>query len=743
MLTDVDADCDGEGVGLKDWDTDALTEPVAHCDVTSERVSATLRVAVTDALRVSDTDGVGESDVRSVELADVRSVRVKDGLEENESVGVEDDVVDAHCDVVRDGVSDEDGSVLGDPHAELETEVDVHTVSVLENEGVADTVGDRLGEIVDVFDTERVMQPLNDSDAEPVKKGVPVALRETLSDPVGERVPLELIVPLGERLRVMSGEDEGETVTVTVPLRNALGDPDSVIVMLLHDEILTDPVDETQGDRVGEADKEKVALPELCSEPALEIDAVGHCVALKVTDCEVVALTLCDALRERVKVFVALDEGVADGERDPENVADALRVTDGEPVVLRDTEELGDTDAVREGVGDVLGDVVTVSVGLTLGDMPKDGFSVALLTPDAVTEVVSVLLELGEAVAQAERDHVTLAEDPGDVDTEYDSVSVAETTADAVPPTGVEDAHWDVLRDRVGEALALGERDAEGDRDDEMLAEGLREGDTEPLRLLEDAPLLVRVSVGDSDGDTLSVFVALKLGLPLCDALRVCVSDTVLQFVAAAEADVELLLVRIAEGDNDSDIVALHEGGSDTEAVVEIVKLSDKTDDPVPVRVTLAQGEALADGVSEAVALVEDDTLDERDAERLGQELRVFEGQLLALPDIAELGCAGSDTTADGDMPEEPVVVIEELSLAEPLRDDVEEPVTLGESDEVGELVDVELALALREADGELLEVRDAVGLFDVELVSNDDGVTLCVDEAVDVELAHCDTLRV
>ena len=120
--------------------------------------------------------------------------------------------------------------------------------------------------------------------------------------------------------------------------------------------------------------------------------------------------TLLDTLRDWESVLDALSDGDAEGERVPESVVEPLRVADAQPLLLRETAELPETDDVLDTVGVELSDPEAERDADAHCDTERDETSEADSWYELEVEREAWLLELNAPEADKESVDDTLWE---------------------------------------------------------------------------------------------------------------------------------------------------------------------------------------------------------------------------------------------------------------------------------------------------------------------------------------------
>lgn len=425
-------------------------------------------------------------------------------------------------------------------------------------------------------------------------------------------------------------------------------------------------------------------------------------------DSAAVVSAVAVGVRESVRVLVAVAEGEGESDAALEALSGALAAAPAEA----SADALAAADALGPLLRVARGSVAS-AVGSALGDAPA--LAVAALVrelraerdcdppPEAVPEALGERDAAGEedcvrvATVEREGDAVAL----GDRDEEGEPVGVAVADGDArfaadgegvAPEEGVSA----LLRD--AETVEDAERDACADLEVELEPEDERDGADERLTLPE--LLLVRVELGDGDsaGDALALAgaLALELDAALRDTLR-CVD---------AEGVGELL--------------------TDDAAVAEALGFSRGVAEPLRELHAVADSDAAADELAASVAVAaavpvadrveEEDAVGERDAPADGVAGTVEESDgepdadLLVPPDsvappVAEtvalaLGVAGAVLVA--------VAQLESMPDADALPVELEE--VDDEEDTRGDEVGGAVALRGADAEGDVVPALEAVG---------------------------------
>ena len=481
------------------------------------------RVCVTEVVNETDTVGVDVYDDECVEQPEEETVYVGETLLLAETVRVPTTVADTLDDFVTVGDADRDPEWVpdGERLAELEKDcvTDDDPLTVCDLVGDPDTEGDAelLRVILDDEDTQRVAVDESDAVVESVIVG------DTECD----------VVSVGEL----------ESVGDTELLVHTVGDRERVGLAVIDDDSVdvTDCVDETDGLGLIVVDTRGV------------VDTSGDFEGVVDTD----ALVLSDAEREKVEV--------AEGDVERDGVTESEIVTDGLVVTVFDPtgdDEIGaERETVKEMEGDVLSELVAVTVGLALKheepeneaviDELRDGepdsvfVMLTLAVCDDDVDIVRVILGEGDSVPvleiNGENEFVTLVVyvDEADRHAVGDVVDVPETLAEDETDAQIVDVPETLLEPEF-EKVTLTVMVSDGELDTVLEADVEREDETEPE------------PVAQCEGDALTEFVDELVKDPVNVALT----------------------VEHGQLDGDSVLVALTEGETETEGEIEFVTLT-------------------------------------------------------------------------------------------------------------------------------------------------------------------------
>ena len=315
-----------EDVPQEETDLESVEQGVG--DFEPVCVVDTVVVLDPDLQAVGETDVVrdADDDVERVKVTVVVELPVVDSETENEAVGEDDAVTEMPAEVADDlegdGVYDDVTEFEGD------SDVETHIVTVGDTDADLEGESDADGECVTETETDAEAETVVTLDDEWDGLGEPVDVLLCEPDTLGDGVTDEVVVCDNEFVRVV--------VTVTVLLRDTVGETVFVVLLVIERLIVREPVAETLVERddvpdtVTERERETETVPEFVCVGQLE--AEFESVPVVVKEGEELEHSETDALGVgEVDVGAEIDgetSDVCDAEEDSEPVRDADPETD-------------------------------------------------------------------------------------------------------------------------------------------------------------------------------------------------------------------------------------------------------------------------------------------------------------------------------------------------------------------------------------------------------------------------------